>query len=322
MAIKKDTRTNNKNNQKLREKSNPALISLIETDSESHIPYNYDNDIHSAFVKKLVKEGQKTSFSKFHKQHVMYSFIMALPKKHNNIIIKFGYTHDIEKRILTLAKEYGCIVYFIKAKIIKNIHKENKFHNMLQSKYPELIEKHTIKDTEKTELYKLNPILLKEFENYKNTDTDIDYISHLIDIEINIVEYINKIQFNENKLLKENMKLNKKIMQLDDKYTGLRDKFNKRSDYLPDNECCHSELDSDDIEEASISCTRKPKKITSVKKQRQDIIYNKIEKDYLAGRGSIEFCCNKRGISKQTYYNIKERINKFDETTVAKKSCT
>ena len=111
MAINKDTRTNNKNNQRLREKSNPALISLIETDSESHIPYNYDNDIHTAFVKKLVNEGQKTSFAKIRKQHVIYSFIMALPKKHNNIIIKFGYAHDIEKRILTLAKEYSCIMY-------------------------------------------------------------------------------------------------------------------------------------------------------------------------------------------------------------------
>ena len=61
MAINKYSK---KNNQSLRDKSNSATISLFETDSEALIPYTYDNDSHCAFVKRLMKEGQKTSFDK------------------------------------------------------------------------------------------------------------------------------------------------------------------------------------------------------------------------------------------------------------------
>lgn len=46
--------------------------------------------------------------------------------------------------------------------------------------------------------------------------------------------------------------------------------------------------------------------------KKQYILYKKISDDYIQGAGTFENCCNQNGISKQTFYNIRKRIEKND----------
>ncbi len=54
--------------------------------------------------------------------------------------------------------------------------------------------------------------------------------------------------------------------------------------------------------------------------ERDRKMFEKIRLDYVNGEGSIEKCCNKNGVCKQTYYNIKKRIDneQTTEKTIAK----
>ena len=44
--------------------------------------------------------------------------------------------------------------------------------------------------------------------------------------------------------------------------------------------------------------------------EKNKAIFEKVTQDYLAGKGTIEYCACKNGITKQTYYNIKDRLEK------------
>lgn len=156
---------------------------------KSYPIYNYDNPYHCIFINDLIEYGRNIPFTKFANEHILYACIIAINTGHKCIIIKFGYTNDIFKRVISLEKDYKSKIYFLKLKIIKGKPDEEKFHSLLKQKYPELMEPITINSKDKVELYKLSPILLKEFEYYKfdgNEDKFTDIINLEIDPCINI----------------------------------------------------------------------------------------------------------------------------------------
>ncbi len=46
----------------------------------------------------------------------------------------------------------------------------------------------------------------------------------------------------------------------------------------------------------------------SLRREKNMRLYKKISHEYVHGTETIESCCNNNGITKQTYYNIKKRI--------------
>lgn len=156
---------------------------------KSYIIYNYNNETHINFINNLIQCGHLISFAGFANKHILYVCIIPLKTKHDDIVIKFGYTNHIFKRRKSLISEYGSEVHFIKLKIINGEPDEQKFHKMMKRKYPELIECRIICNKKKIELYKLNPILLKEFDSYKSPETQDRIntkISDIIDAELEL----------------------------------------------------------------------------------------------------------------------------------------
>ena len=111
---------------------------------------------------------------KMFKKHVLYAMLMFFKTSHSKYVIKFGYSEDIMKRMISLAKSYGCEICLINIKLINGRHDETMFHDMLTKIYPYLIEQYSIKDKKKKELYKLSPVLLDHFDCFLSNESDID----------------------------------------------------------------------------------------------------------------------------------------------------
>ena len=155
-------------------------------DNDDYIVYSYDNPRHAQFIRHLTKLGSQLSLSKFANKHVLYAFIIPLKLDHNDIIIKFGYTEDIFDRIKTLQSDYKCKPYLIKAKIITGQSDEKKFHNILKTKYSGLKEIYRVDKKDKIELYKFSPILMKEYNDYMNNNSENDEITNYVNLEIDL----------------------------------------------------------------------------------------------------------------------------------------
>ena len=159
----------------------------METVNQIYPIYTYTNQTHLKFVNSLIKLAYYIAFSRFIEKNVMYACVIPLKTNHRDIIIKFGCTTDIFSISKSLISEYGSEIYFIDMKLIKSKSHEIKFHKLIRGKYPELIESININGKNKTKLYKLSPVLLKEFDSYKPNDKVIDLIdakiSNLIEIE-------------------------------------------------------------------------------------------------------------------------------------------
>ncbi|QGR54397.1 hypothetical protein [Moumouvirus maliensis] len=169
-------------NKKITLKENPQTnINIIKQEKnimnkmikENFVPYSYNNPDNLSFVRQLVVMGSYIELSKYVKKHVLYGFIIPLHNENNHIIIKFGYTEDIIDRIRTLKKEYKSDVYLVRIVTIKGESEEQVFHNLLKSRYENLIEKYSIEEKDKVELYKFNPILLNIFDAYKINNKDL-----------------------------------------------------------------------------------------------------------------------------------------------------
>uniref|UniRef100_A0A6G6AA66 Uncharacterized protein n=1 Tax=Borely moumouvirus TaxID=2712067 RepID=A0A6G6AA66_9VIRU len=183
--ILKNLRRNNNltiTNKKITLKENPQTnINIIKQEKnimnkmikENFVPYSYNNPDNLSFIRQLVVMGSYIELSKYVKKHVLYGFIIPLHNENNHIIIKFGYTEDIIDRIRTLKKEYKSDVYLVRIVTIKGESEEQVFHNLLKSRYENLIEKYSIEEKDKVELYKFNPILLNIFDAYKINNKDL-----------------------------------------------------------------------------------------------------------------------------------------------------
>lgn len=164
-----------------------SVNKIIENINELSYPiYYYNNPIHVQFIRHLIKLGANTALAKFTNKHILYAFIIPTKTNHNQVIIKFGYTEDIFKRIKTLQSEYKSNVYFINAKIISDRSDENKFHDMIKKKYESFVETYSIDNKKKIKLYKFSPILLKEFNDYLGQNNSNDMISEYINLILSL----------------------------------------------------------------------------------------------------------------------------------------
>jgi len=80
--------------------------------------------------------------------------------------------------------------FFVGARLITGKKDENKFHNALKTKYNELIERYSINDKSKIELYKLSPVLINEFNNFSDIEEPEDEPTKLNKKELEIMEMI------------------------------------------------------------------------------------------------------------------------------------
>ena len=206
-------------------------VSSVLTTNYHHI-CSYLNPIDLEYLEMLIIEGSKIPISRYIKKHTLYGFVIPLKTEHNDIIIKFGYSEDIIKRIITLRNEYKSDIFLIKLKQITGQNDEETFHSALKTKYPHLVEKQLIDEKEKTELYKLSDIMINCFDQYMNNEIPADEPKNLTSEEKQIIESVkyqekkfmnkfNKILLNNNLvdnrsiydylIIKENNKHNQEI---------------------------------------------------------------------------------------------------------------
>jgi hypothetical protein len=160
--------------------------------------------------------GAEALIGQFLNHNLLYAFIIPLKNKHYDIIIKFGFTDDINDRIKTLITEYGSIVYFVGVKKIKSQKKERKFHDLLRTKYPQYIEEYTINGKNKTELYKLCPLLIEIFKDYKDNGNTmnpekIEISNKQPKYSMDILETMNIVKRQENDFLDYTKEFNNSI---------------------------------------------------------------------------------------------------------------
>src|ERR1700733_879160 len=164
-------------------------VPSVLTTNYHHI-CSYLNLIDLEYLEMLIIEVSRIPISRYFKKHTLYGFVIPLKTDHNDIIIKFGYSEDIIKRIITLRNEYKTDIFLIKLKQITGQNDEETFHNALKTKYSHLVEKQCIDDKEKIELYKLSDILINCFDQYMNNEIPIEESKNLTSEEKQIIESI------------------------------------------------------------------------------------------------------------------------------------
>ena len=157
---------------------------------------------------------------------------MPLKTDHNDIVVKIGYTEDITERFHTLESEYKCKPFFIKAKIISGKKDETAFHSFLKSKYEALMDSLYISKKKKTELYKLSPVLMYEYDRYlSNEKCDNPSEPHEItSSQLKILSYIKE----------QELKFHDILINLGMEYDDVSDKV---LDYLKLKETHHHECE-------------------------------------------------------------------------------
>jgi hypothetical protein len=154
--------------------------------------YKYTSIEDIEYAKMLVANGSLKPISKYLKKHVLYAFIITITADHEDIIIKFGYTQNIANRYTTLKSEYTSGIYLVGLKQINGEDDEQQFHKLLKEKYSQLIEPHTINGKKKVELYKLNPVLMKELEEYNPLEERLNDPKKIDEEEKELIEYMEK----------------------------------------------------------------------------------------------------------------------------------
>jgi prophage antirepressor-like protein len=136
---------------------------------------SYSNPIAVSYAKELLENSSKIIMPKYHKQHVLYAFVMTLKdpdEKKNRILCKFGYSESVLDRMKNLVDEYKCLSYLVAVKVIKGASVERDFHKMLKSKYPESHVIIKIKNTIKDEIYVLDEHLMMQFTGLEDLAKD------------------------------------------------------------------------------------------------------------------------------------------------------
>jgi len=166
--------------------------------------YHSPNDV--SYVRRLISMGAITPIRKFVNKHVMYLFIIPLQTNHHFVLIKIGYTEDLVERFTQLKNEYKSNLFFVKANVVNGQKDELKFHQLLKSYYPSIVENFSIDSKHKTELYKLSPVIIDLFGSYMKdaipdddhepvlNDADIQFICDINQQELSFVQYASSIQ--------------------------------------------------------------------------------------------------------------------------------
>jgi hypothetical protein len=156
----------------------------------------YDSIDDINYVQYLLSLGSNICIGKYFNKNVLYAFIIVIPNC-KFIIIKFGFSEDIVDRYQSLVNEYKCKIFLVGLKMINRQKDERKFHDSLKRKYPHCIFPYTINGKEKTELYKLDPCLINEFNSlnvaHNASDDVIDNMEYSEDQQ-NMIDDIRKHQ--------------------------------------------------------------------------------------------------------------------------------
>jgi hypothetical protein len=137
--------------------------------------------IHEKYIHILIEEGNKIPLISYNQNHVLYACIINFDLDY--IVIKFGYTYKIIRRLQELKDEFDCEVYIIGIKRVKAQEDEKDFHSNLKKLYPKLIENVVIKKHNKVECYKFTYKLWSEFLELNENINDINKLKLEIELE-------------------------------------------------------------------------------------------------------------------------------------------
>ena len=142
----------------------------FRTDIQQPIGMKLTNTSNIIFIKNMIRKGEQIRLQKYVKSHVMYFFITNIRHPDDLVVCKIGYTADIVERINSLSKEYaGSYFLLIGIKGIKNEQREKEFHDLIKSRYSQLVYNDIkIGRTQKTELYIFEKCLYEEFSYIKD----------------------------------------------------------------------------------------------------------------------------------------------------------
>jgi hypothetical protein len=175
--------------------------------------YKYDDLEDQLDIQKMVLGGSMIPLSKYVESPVIYCVILPLLRDSKHVIIKFGYTDDIIKRIDSLKSEYKCNIYLIGLKFVRSEKTEKNFHTLLHKTYPQSVVDFDIDGKEKVELYQLSDTLLNEFSSIPEFVTQNNSHSVHSAEQLNVISYIKNqhklfIQFIQSKISVTNVIFN------------------------------------------------------------------------------------------------------------------
>lgn len=225
---------------------------LIKLSNYVFMPYTWNTEGIYGIISYYTSICQKRLYMYHLHRHVLYAAILILQKAiaGNHVIIKFGYGEFYYGRVKTLQSEYKCYIHIIGVKIIEGKSDEEKFHAEMRSTYPNLIFETEIKNTEKTELYKFHPHMMKLFSEYpestkskpitvSNEIRDAN-LTEIVNLESNFIDHVNYLglghHFNiKSSKLDENIKENKADENIKENKVDENIKENKISETIKEN---------------------------------------------------------------------------------------
>jgi len=195
----------------LSDKNTPIFFDKSQCDDPNSIYYDKDNEL----IIRLNNLSRSIDYKNFIDKNVVYFYITSIKNINNvdELVIKIGYSKQITKRYEEHRARFGANFKLIAVKEVNDIDDEQRLHNHIKLKYPELVYYFQIRDLSgkkkgADEFYIYNDILLEEFNNF---NVDIKTVHRVVsdkDIELRKldVEFITK-SIENNKLLIENNKL-------------------------------------------------------------------------------------------------------------------
>lgn len=202
----------------LSDKNTPIFFDKSQCDDPNSIYYDKDNEL----IIRLNKLSRSIDYKNFIDKNVVYFYITSIKNINNvdELVIKIGYSKQITKRYEEHRARFGANFKLIAVKEVNDIDDEQRLHNHIKLKYPELIYYFQIRDGSgkkkgADEFYIYNDILLEEFNNF-NVDiktvhrvvSEKDIELRKLDLEVRKldVEFMNK-SIENNHLLIEMFKM-------------------------------------------------------------------------------------------------------------------
>ena len=193
--------------------------SLIINNINEHEPLSYDNIFDMYRLHQLVNQMTYIPLTSFIGQSVLYAFVIALKRSHKYVVVKFGWTEDILKRIGELQSKFACNIYLIGLKKVRNEKVEHNLHKTLKLKFPNNIEDIETKGKKSIEEYKFDMLMMSEF-NATEEDFSVNIQNVVLSSEQQVLVNILKNQevIFRNSIMSQ-LNLNKIINQSSDALT-------------------------------------------------------------------------------------------------------
>ena len=177
-------------------------------------PNNQSNEEFIAYTKKLAKMARDNiDVSDFADCGVMYYAFTSLPDKRgkNQLIVKIGYTENLEGRLASLDEEYKCKYTLVACIKVKTKTVETKFHKMAHNTYPSLCYTIEINGKRKNELYVHDQCLLDKFLSINKKMEQQEYLKPVNEnISLEILKEQNR---SKEALAKNNLEVEKQKTQ-------------------------------------------------------------------------------------------------------------